>query len=495
MKKDLYRKRLTVPMKKEVLDFLSSLYDDMWIAEEDVIGTEVHDIMLYEQDILNKNEISQILKSLEAIRLKIRDNTIIFDESFEDIHPFIEQEVIKDIGIDIGGKIHTGRSRNDQVAVDLRLKMRTELNKISSKLFNLYETLLKLSEKSITCLMPLYTHFQRAQLGIFSHYINNYLEQLGRSLKRIEEIYKRVNMNPLGACAIGGTNININRKRTMEMLGFESLIYNSIDAISSKDFIAETLNCLTLISLQISRMAEDLLVWSTREFNFVELDDQYCSVSSVMPQKKNPDSLELIRSGCSKVISNSFTGAMMIKSVPTGYLRDFQDLKPLLKSSFDKLNSIIIIFNGIYSTLIIKKDEMLKAIEESEILALDIAEFLVKHYNIPFRQSHEILAQLSKKNDNRSQNFKKRDIEEMIYKVIEKKIYLPENFEALFHDFEKCLTNRKSEGSPSPMHINSNLQQLKERKVDLLKSFYERENNIQKATNLREKRINELILD
>jgi len=273
MGKDIYRNRLEAPLNKKVLSFLSSLKEDLWIAEEDIIGTEVHNIMLFEQGILDKNEIKMILTSLENIKNKFLHNQIELDENFEDIHPFIENCVIEDIGIKVGGKIHTGRSRNDQVSVDIRLKIRNELNKISKILFELSDVLLNQSKNFINNFMPLYTHLQRGQLGVFSHYINNYIAQILRTLERIEEVYNRNNSNPLGACAIGGTSININRKRTAELLGFQDVIENSIDAVSSKDYILETLMCLSLLSIQFSRISEDLLIWSSKEFNFVELDD------------------------------------------------------------------------------------------------------------------------------------------------------------------------------------------------------------------------------
>jgi len=230
MPKDLFRTRLDSPLDKRALKFISSLKEDLWIAEEDIIGTEVHDIMLFEQNLLNKSEIKKILISLEDLKEKILTNQIELNENFEDIHPFIEQSVIDKIGIEIGGKIHTGRSRNDQISVDLRLKIRKELNNITKELLFLFDILIDVSNKNINTYMPLYTHLQRGQLGVFSHYINNYLAQILRSLGGIEDIYKRVNKNPLGACAIGGTSIGINRFRTTELLGFDGIIYNSIDA-------------------------------------------------------------------------------------------------------------------------------------------------------------------------------------------------------------------------------------------------------------------------
>ena len=493
MPKDLFRTRLDTPLDKKALKFISSLKEDLWIAEEDIIGTEVHDIMLFEQNLLTKSEIKKILTSLEDIREKLLTNQIELNENFEDIHPFIEQSVIDQIGIEIGGKIHTGRSRNDQISVDLRLKIRKELNNITKELFTLFDVLLNVSKKNIDTYMPLYTHLQKGQLGVFSHYINNYLAQILRSLERIEEIYKRVNKNPLGACAIGGTSISINRLRTAELLGFDGIIYNSIDAISSRDYMYETIMGLSTLAIHFSRIAEDLIIWSTSEFNFIELDNAYCSVSSVMPQKKNPDTLELIRSKSSKIVSNLFNAVMVIKSIPTGYFRDFQDLKSLLKSSFELLFSIIQMFTGIFSTLKINKVNLSKAVNESFILALDLAELLVQKYNIPFRQSHKIVALLVKNSEKPGDMLNKEKIEKYIFDVINKEIKISENLIQTLENLDLCLERRTSQGSPAEKEVKLNINELTNNKEAIHTLFLKRLEMIRNAKILREKIIKNLL--
>ena len=493
MKKDLYRDRLEKPLNEKVLEFLSSIEDDLWIAEEDIIGTEAHNIMLYEQKILNRNEIKKILSSLEKIREKVLQNQLKIDKDFEDIHPFIENCVINEIGMEIGGKLHTGRSRNDQVSVDVRLKVRNEFNLLSKKLIDLTEVLFKLSQKTITSFMPLYTHLQRGQLGVFAHYINNYIAQIIRSNERIEEIYSRINKNPLGACAIGGTSINVNRMRTAELLGFDGIIENSIDAISSRDYIYETLACLSLLSIQFSRIAEDLLIWSTNEFQFIEIDDQYCSVSSVMPQKKNNDTLELIRSKASKVVSNLFSASMIIKAIPSGYSRDFQELKTLLKHSFNILNSIIEMFIGIFSTIIVNENYMVKAVNESYILALDLAESLVQKYNIPFRISHKIVAKLVKDSTNPQDILDKSKIETSILKIFGQDIKLPSNFVESFQNLELCLDKRVSQGSPSKSQIKNVIETLIKQKEQIKMNLLKRIDKIDKSIKYRQELIKKLI--
>lgn len=493
MPKDFYRSRLDLPMNEKVLNFLSSLEDDLWIVEEDITGTQAHDIMLYEQGILAGEEIKKILISLEKIRKKITNHKLKLDHNFEDIHPFIEKLVIDDIGIEIGGKIHTGRSRNDQISVDLRLKIRDELNKTSEKLIELINVLFKRSEETINAFMPLYTHLQGGQLGVFAHYLNNYVSQILRSLVRIEEIYFRVNFNPLGACSIGGTNIKIDRNRTTELLGFYEPIENSIDAISSRDYIIETLMCLALISVQFSRIAEDLLIWSTKEFQFIELSDEFCSVSSVMPQKKNPDTIEMIRSKCSKLISNLFSALVIVKAIPSGYFRDFQELKTVLRNSFDTLFNIIEMLIGIFDTIQIKEKNMIENINDSYILALDLAEYLVEHHDIPFRVSHEIVANLVKNSTNPRDFLKKREIEALVLKIYNKKIELPDEFSELKKDLDFWLGKRISKGSPSKSQIKETLQLLNQKKVTIMKKYNERIEHIKKSTKIRENLIKSLM--
>lgn len=490
--KDLYRSRLKDSMNAKVLEFLSSLRDDLWIVKEDVIGTEVHNIMLFEQGILNQVEISKILTSLEKIKKKILVNELELDNNFEDIHPLIEKLVIDEIGIEIGGKIHSGRSRNDQVVVDIRMKIRSETNNITSNLLNFLKVLLKVSDQTEDYYIPLYTHLQRGQLGVFSHYINYYISQLVRSIKRLDESYIRINRNPLGACAIGGTSFDINRDRTTELLGFDGLIENSIDAISSKDFIIEVLMDLSLLAVQFSRIAEDFIIWSSKEFNYIEISDSYASVSSVMPQKKNPDTLEITRAKCSQIISKLFEALMISKAIPTGYFRDFQELKNPIRDAFNTLNSIIEIFSGIFSTMKINKDIMIKVSEESLILSLDLAELLASEYKIPFRQAHNVVGSLVNKFKLKEEVFNKTNIEYMVEEIANQKIIISESSLKSIKDLKACLENRKSIGSPSPQQIKSNKSNLKRDIEDLKNNLQIRENSLNNADKLRDNIIKKL---
>mgnify|MGYP006282761745 CR=1 FL=1 len=493
MKKDIYRARIKESLDNTVIEYLSSLQDDYWIAKEDIIGTEVHDIMLFEQNILKKEEIKKILGTLEELKSKLKQGTIQLTGKFEDIHPFIENYVIERTGMENGGKIHTGRSRNDQVSVDLRLKIRNELNALSQLIFDLSEVLFELSKDHIETYMPLYTHLQKAQLGVFSHYINYYLSQILRIEERINETYARVNKNPLGACAIGGTSININRKRTTELLGFNGLVLNSIDAISSRDYILETLMLLNLLATHFSRISEDLMIWSTKEFNFIDLDDRFCSVSSVMPQKKNPDTLELSRAKSSIVMSNLTKASQIVKATPSGYLRDFQELKPILKESFTLIRSIIQIFTGVFSTLKINKDKMEEQANNSYILALDLAEILVNDYNIPFRTAHTIIGKLVSDSDIPDDLFDVHRIKNLIKEIGRKRINISPDLLQKLKDKKYTLNKRKSIGSPSSMEIKEFINTLQEKKEDLYNNYQLRIKEVKDAASLRKHIITEIL--
>ncbi len=493
MKKDIYRARIEGILDKQVLEFLSSLKDDYWIAKEDIIGTESHDIMLYEQNILNKQEIKKILGVLEELNSALTEGTLQLSGDFEDIHPFIENYIINKIGIEIGGKIHTGRSRNDQVSVDLRLKIRNELNILSEIIFQLTDVLFELSKDNIESYMPLYTHLQKAQLGVFSHYINYYISQILRVEERIDEVYKRINKNPLGACAIGGTSININRKRTTELLGFNGLILNSIDAVSSRDYILETLMILSLSAIHFSRISEDLMIWSTREFNFIDLADKFCSVSSVMPQKKNPDTLELSRAKSSIVVSNISKASLIVKATPSGYLRDFQELKPILKESFNLIQSITEILIGIFSSIKINKDKMIEQISTSYILALDLAEILVNDYGIPFRNAHSIIGKLISSSTTPEDLFDTTRIKRLTKEIDGKELDITKEIIEKLKDNKYSLNQRKSIGSPSKKEVSEFIYLLQKKKEDLYDKYKLRIKRVKEAESLRENIIKKLL--
>lgn len=385
----MYRSRLGKNLDKHTLEYVSSISDDAEIAIYDIVGSQAHTIMLYENKILSKNEAKKILQALE----KLKNQDLDSKSGAEDIHELIESLVIKKTGIEVGGKMHTARSRNDQVALDLRMKIRDDINVICDCILDLVETLIKLAEKHTSTAMPLYTHLQQAQIGTLSHYLLSHADVLLRDFERLYSSFERVNQSPLGAGPIGGTSLPINRNTTAKMLGFSQIVENTLDATSSRDVVAEYVSAVSILMTNLSRIAEDLVIWSTSEFSFVELSDQFSSPSSVMPQKKNPDILELTRGKTARVIGNLMAVLSSLKGLASGYGRDLQEIKPAVFSSSKIAISALVILNSMFATLKINKEKIKQATEYGYLTALDIAEALVKE-GLPFRTAHKIVGGL-----------------------------------------------------------------------------------------------------
>jgi argininosuccinate lyase len=387
----MYRSRLGKNLGKVTLDYVSSLNDDMEIALYDILGSQAHAIMLYENKIITKKEIKKILKGLENLKKEKFEKK----SSSEDIHELIESLIIKRIGIDAGGKMHTARSRNDQVALDIRMKIRDDINIVCQCLLDTIKSLVLLAKKHQETIIPLYTHLQQAQVGLFSHYLLSYADALFRDLDRLYVTYGRVNENPLGAGPIGGTSIPIDRQSTGKMLGLKGIVENSIDATTTRDSMVEYISAVAILMTNLSRISKDFSIWSTSEFSFLELSDEFTSPSSVMPQKKNPDILEITRGKTSQVIGNLTSMLSTIQGLPSGYSRDLQQINPSIWSASKIVISALLIMESMLKTIVVNKKNMKKAAEDGYIIALDLAEKLV-HHDIPFRKSHQIIGRLVK---------------------------------------------------------------------------------------------------
>ncbi len=385
----MYRSRLEKNLDKHTLDYVSSISDDSEIALYDIIGSQAHSIMLYENKILSRAEVKKILSALE----KIKKEHLSEKSSAEDIHELIETLVIKKTGLEAGGKMHTARSRNDQVALDLRMKIRDDINVVCTCILDMVETLVVLAEKHTATAMPLYTHLQQAQIGTFSHFLISYSDALLRDFERLYDTFGRVNHSPLGAGPVGGTSLPINRNSTAKMLGFSGIVENSIDATSNRDVVAEYVGHIAILMTNLSRIAEDLVIWSTSEFSFVELSDQFSSPSSVMPQKKNPDILELTRGKTARVIGSLVAILSNLKGLASGYGRDLQEIKPSVFFSSRTAISALVVLNSMFTTLKVNKQKMNQIADSGYLAALDIAEALVKE-GLPFRSAHKIVGNL-----------------------------------------------------------------------------------------------------
>ena len=387
----MYRSRLGKNLGKVTLDYVSSLNDDVAIAHYDILGSQAHTIMLYENKVITKKEAKKILKGLENLKKEKFEKK----SSSEDIHELIESLLIKRIGIDTGGKMHTARSRNDQVALDIRMKIRDDINIVCQCLLDTIKSLVQLAKKHQETIVPLYTHLQQAQVGLFSHYLLSYADGLFRDLDRLYVTYGRVNENPLGAGPIGGTSIQIDRQSTGKMLGLKGIVENSIDATTTRDSAVEYIAAIAILMINLSRISKDFSIWSTSEFSFLQLSDEFSSPSSVMPQKKNPDILELTRGKTSHVIGNLTSMLSTIQGLPSGYSRDLQQINPSIWSASKIAISALLVMESMLKSVIINKKNMKKAAEDGYLIALDLAEKLV-HNGISFRKSHQIIGRLVK---------------------------------------------------------------------------------------------------
>ena len=381
----MYRSRLGTDLSNITLDYVSSIDDDSQIALYDIIGSQAHTVMLLENKIITKNDAKKILSSLENLKNEKFDSS----SGAEDIHELIESLVIKKSGMASGGKMHTARSRNDQVVLDVRMKIRDDINIICNCLLDTIESLVSVSKNHQKTIIPFYTHLQQAQAGLFSHYLLAQADVLSRDFQRLFDTFERINQSPLGAGPVGGTSITIDRHSTAKMLGFDGVVENSLDATSTRDFVAEYVAMVSILMTNLSRISEDFIIWSTSEFSFIELSDEFTSPSSVMPQKKNPDILELTRGKTAEIIGNLTAILTTVKGLASGYGRDLQQIKSSIWSTSKISISALLIIKSIILTMKVNEKQMKKVTESSNLIALDIAEKLVQE-GIPFRVTHKI---------------------------------------------------------------------------------------------------------
>ena len=381
----MYRSRLGTDLSNITLDYVSSIDDDSQIALYDIIGSQAHTVMLLENKIITKNDAKKILSSLENLKNEKFDSS----SGAEDIHELIESLVIKKSGMASGGKMHTARSRNDQVVLDIRMKIRDDINIICNCLLDTIESLVSVSKNHQKTIIPFYTHLQQAQAGLFSHYLLAQADVLSRDFQRLFDTFERINQSPLGAGPVGGTSITIDRHSTAKMLGFDGVVENSLDATSTRDFVAEYVAMVSILMTNLSRISEDFIIWSTSEFSFIELSDEFTSPSSVMPQKNNPDILELTRGKTAEIIGNLTAILTTVKGLASGYGRDLQQIKSSIWSTSKISISALLIIKSIILTMKVNEKQMKKVTESSNLIALDIAEKLVQE-GVPFRVTHKI---------------------------------------------------------------------------------------------------------
>jgi len=376
-------------VREDVARFTSSRKDDARLADVVLAINKAHVVMLMDQKIIQWQDGAKILKALQ------KQSSQKLDPSAEDVHMAVEEAVLAETGPEVGGNLHIAKSRNDQVTTAIRMALRNELLNIMRQVLNMQVSLLTTSSKHTETVILAYTHLQPAQPVTFAHYLLSHVDGLGRDLERLQSVYERVNLCPLGAGALATTSFPINRKTTAELLGFDSVLENSIDAVGSRDFILESQSVLTLLAVNLSRLAEDLIIWSSPEFGTVELPDEFTSTSSIMPQKKNPEVLEVIRARASYALGDFVASAAALKSLPSTYNLDFQEITPKLWASTDNLAASLSIFAKLIPNLKVTSNVENKA-TAGFVGATELANMLVRKYSVAFRTSHKIVGALVK---------------------------------------------------------------------------------------------------
>ena len=388
----MWEGRFSKALDQQADDFNSSIHFDHRMFRQDIKGSMAHAAMLAAQGIIAQEDADAIIPELENILQDMESGKLPVDMTAEDIHMFVEAELTKRLG-DVGKRLHTARSRNDQVAVDIRLYLREEAGEIVEMLKTLLEAILHQAKQHTTTIMPGYTHLQRAQPITFAHHLLAYGMMFSRDISRIQDAVKRMNYNPLGSCALAGTTYNTDRYMTAEKLGFDGITLNSIDGVSDRDFCVELLSAFATVMMHLSRFSEEVILWASWEFKFVELDDSYTTGSSIMPQKKNPDIAELVRGKTGRVYGDLMAMLTVLKGIPLAYNKDMQEDKESIFDAIDTVKQCLTVFPPMLRTLKALPENMLKAAQKGFINATDLADYLTKK-DIPFRTAYKLVGQI-----------------------------------------------------------------------------------------------------
>lgn len=454
--------RFSKEVDKTVNAFNSSIAFDGRMYRHDIHGSMAHAQMLGDCGIISKEDSEKLIEGLKGILNDIESGALEFDMTAEDIHMFIEAELTKRLG-DVGKRLHTSRSRNDQVALDIRLYLRDEIKEVSTLALKLGETLCDMASEHLDTVMPGYTHLQRAQPITFGHHLMAYAQMLVRDLGRLKDAAGRMNYCPLGSGALAGTTYPINRKQTAELLGFTAPVANSLDGVSDRDFCVE-LNCaLSILMTHLSRFSEEIIMWCSWEFKFIDLDDAYATGSSIMPQKKNPDITELIRGKTGRVNGDLMTLLSMLKGLPLAYNKDMQEDKEAIFDAVDNVKLCLETFIPMIRTMKVNKDKMRNAAAGGFINATDCADYLVKK-GMPFRDAYKITGKLVAQCIDTGMTLETLPIEE--YKKMSE-LFSEDVYKAI--SLETCVGERKSEGGPAPESVMKQIELTRKQ----LEAYYE----------------------
>ena len=435
-------------------DFNSSLKTDCRMYEQDIKGSMAHATMLAAQGILPQADVDSILKGLESILNDLQSGKLDFSAGGEDIHMFVEAELTKRIG-DAGKRLHTARSRNDQVALDIRLYLRDEAEIIIGLIKQTVEAIVDKAEESAEIIAPAYTHLQRAQPISFGHQLMAYAQMLLRDISRVQDAVQRMNYSPLGSCALAGTTYPTSRSLVAKQLGFDGVTANSIDGVSDRDFCVELLSAFAILMMHLSRFSEEIILWSSWEFKFIELDDSYTTGSSIMPQKKNPDMAELIRGKTGRVYGDLMAMLTILKGLPLAYNKDMQEDKEMIFDAVDTVKICLEVLAPMVQTMKINGENTYRAAQKGFINATDLADYLTKK-GMPFRAAYKIVGQI---------------VAECIQKDLVLDNYPLESYQKyseLFTDdlykeiaLETCVEKRNSEGGASPVSVRKQIDEVR----------------------------------
>ena len=388
----LWGGRFTKETDKLVYNFNASISFDQKFYKQDMEGSIAHVKMLGKQGILTEKEMQDIVDCLKEILKEVEEGKLIITDEYEDIHSFVEAKLIDRLG-DTGKKLHTGRSRNDQVALDMRLYTRQEVLHTDKLVKELLETILKIMEENTETIMPGFTHLQKAQPITLAHHMGAYFEMFRRDRLRLQDIFKRMNYCPLGSGALAGTTYPLDREYTAELLGFYGPTLNSMDGVSDRDYLIEFLSALSTIMMHLSRFSEEVIIWNSNEYQFVEIDDAYSTGSSIMPQKKNPDIAELVRGKTGRVYGALMSLLTTMKGIPLAYNKDMQEDKEISFDAMDTAKGCLALFNGMLATMKFNKEKMHDSANKGFTNATDAADYLVNH-GVPFRDAHGIVGRI-----------------------------------------------------------------------------------------------------
>ncbi len=457
----LWGGRFTKETDQLVYNFNASISFDRRLYEQDIRGSLAHVEMLSRQGILTEEEKNQIREGLEGILADVKKGSLEITSEYEDIHSFVEAVLTERIG-DAGKKLHTGRSRNDQVALDMKLYVRDEIDALKELVEELLEALLSIMEENLDTVMPGFTHLQKAQPVTLAHHVVAYFEMFLRDLDRLTDIRKRMNTCPLGAGALAGTTYPLDRVCTAQLLGFDGPTRNSMDSVSDRDYVIELLSALSTVMMHLSRFSEEIILWNSNEYRFVEIDDAYSTGSSIMPQKKNPDIAELVRGKTGRVYGALMSILTTMKGIPLAYNKDMQEDKELTFDAIDTVKGCLALFTGMISTMKFRKDVMERSAARGFTNATDAADYLVNH-GVPFRDAHGIIGRLVLLCIDRGISLDELPLEDYkaVCPVFEEDIYRAISLKT-------CVEMRNTIGAPGPeamkQAVDSCRQELEARK-------------------------------